>query len=278
MPQRSWSRAWKTYPWLRLLSGTTSKPSTVQSGVERWISSLRDTPASPSPSPGSVVAWMTPGTSGPMSRASSESQGQLGLSSRTSPAISTLDSERSAESFAVWVSRLRQEYSARRKWGRRTDENGCSPWATATANDGHRPGSDATSTQGRNLKREAENWPTATTMDTMEAARSGIVGNHNLSLPVAAKEWATPTSRDHKDGACDLERNPVNGLLGRQVLVPTGQESPPASGPRRLNPAFVEWLMGLPHGWTDFAPVETEWSRWQQLMRSELSRLPWLDS
>ena len=26
---------------------------------------------------------------------------------------------------------------------------------------------------------------------------------------------------------------------------------------RRLNPRFVEWLMGWPLGWTDFEPVET---------------------
>jgi hypothetical protein len=42
---------------------------------------------------------------------------------------------------------------------------------------------------------------------------------------------------------------------------------------KRLNPLFVEWLMGWPPGWTDFEPVAMEWSRWWQLMRSELSRL-----
>jgi hypothetical protein len=25
---------------------------------------------------------------------------------------------------------------------------------------------------------------------------------------------------------------------------------------KRLNPRFVEWLMGLPLGWTDFEPLE----------------------
>jgi hypothetical protein len=36
----------------------------------------------------------------------------------------------------------------------------------------------------------------------------------------------------------------------------------------RLNPQFVEWLMGVPVGWTDFAPLETAWFRWWLLMRS----------
>src|SRR5215831_20473430 len=33
-----------------------------------------------------------------------------------------------------------------------------SSWPTPNAHDGRRPGSDATSTQGANLKRDAENW------------------------------------------------------------------------------------------------------------------------
>jgi hypothetical protein len=46
------------------------------------------------------------------------------------------------------------------------------------------------------------------------------------------------------------------------------------SQPRRtLNPLFVEALMGWPIGWTGFASVATEWSRWLQRMRSELWRL-----
>jgi len=40
-----------------------------------------------------------------------------------------------------------------------------------------------------------------------------------------------------------------------------------------LNPLFVEWLMGWPIGWTDFAPLETASSRYKQLLRTELSRL-----
>jgi hypothetical protein len=208
------------------------------------------------------------------------------------------------------------------------------------------PGSRMPGTGGKVLEEEARNWPTATTMDTMDAARREIVGNHNLSLPVAAKdwptpncpaphdsenscgagmqkqystahaalEWATPTSRDHKDGADPSANVPTNSLFGRQAPRATGPLSrrgygplwPTAisgdahlgstkesadrrlaegkttlsrlaesmsSGPRRLNPLFVEWLMGWPLGWTDFGPVGTEWSRWLRLMRSELSRL-----
>ena len=88
----------------------------------------------------------------------------------------------------------------------------------------------------------------------------------------------TRTNRSQSDGAAvrpalasqQWMTVPVNGLLGRQVLAANG--STPRSG-RRLNPLFVEWLMGWPLGWTDFAPLGTGWSRWQRAMRSERSRV-----
>lgn len=56
--------------------------------------------------------------------------------------------------------------------------------------------------------------------------------------------------------------------------TPGAPRSP--SGPnsrRRLNPLFVEWLMGWPIGWTACEPLGTEWSRWLRLSRSWLSQL-----
>ena len=308
MRPQFWSRAWQTYPWLRLLSGVTCEPSTVQRGADQWIASLADTPASPSPTPADVVAWMTSGTCGPKSRASSESVEQVGLFLRTCPAILPSVSTMSAATFKAWASGLRQEYSARLKLVRRTVENGCSSWPTARTSDTNGAGEHGDG--GADLRTVASNWPTATTFDTMEARRKGIVGNHNLSLPAASQDWqtpsagqhskrrqvgqverkelllpaqaeeawATPTARDHKDGADPSANVATNSLLGRQAPRATGAPSPSGSGPRRLNPAFVEWLMGLPAGWTDFGPVETEYCLWQQLMRSELSRLPWLEA
>lgn len=79
--------------------------------------------------------------------------------------------------------------------------------------------------------------------------------------------------RDHKDGATTSANTPVNGLLGRQVLV-TPMAGSDISEPRRtLNPAFVEALMGWPTGWTGFGSVETAWSPWLRRMRCELSQL-----
>jgi hypothetical protein len=51
--------------------------------------------------------------------------------------------------------------------------------------------------------------------------------------------------------ACSLPDHLIesNGP-GSSVAVPTS--------PRRLNPKFVEWLQGLPEGWTSAAPINSE--------------------
>ena len=43
---------------------------------------------------------------------------------------------------------------------------------------------------------------------------------------------------------------------------------------RRLNPGFVEWLMGWPIGHALCACSETEFTLWQQRMRGALSQMP----
>ena len=97
--------------------------------------------------------------------------------------------------------------------------------------------------------------------------------NDGTTLCDATQMWMTPTARDHKDGATTLANTPVNGLLGRQVLV-TPMAGSDTSEPRRtLNPLFVEALMGWPTGWTGFGSVATAWSPWLRRMRCELSRL-----
>lgn len=127
-------------------------------------------------------------------------------------------------------------------------------------------------------------------------------GKHTLVLPGQVARLmpvSTPTSRDGKDGACNLENVPVNALLGRQVrllaTVPTprandstGAAIPPgrqggmalktavlsvASGPMpngcppstdnscRLNPEYSRWLLGIPDAWSNCAPTATRSAR-----------------
>ena len=81
--------------------------------------------------------------------------------------------------------------------------------------------------------------------------------------------FPTATGRDYKDGTAQSCQNvPVNGLLGRAIHqwpTPHANASTGAGTQGRdgggenlqtavggsLNPAWVEWLMGYPQGWTD---------------------------
>lgn len=90
--------------------------------------------------------------------------------------------------------------------------------------------------------------------------------------------FPTPMAADGERRSHTLLRGETNPtLLGAayRISLPfpeeTGPASPSASG--RLNPAFVEWMMGWPHGWTACGPVGTGWSLWLRQSRSALSRL-----
>lgn len=107
----------------------------------------------------------------------------------------------------------------------------------------------------------------------------------NPGLKDQASQWATPTARDHKDGATTLENVEVNGLLGRQVLTSSlrpvlsindGRElSPTARTLRpRLNPAFACWLMGWPIWWTNpgiTSSVKSEMALYRSRLQQRLS-------
>ena len=100
----------------------------------------------------------------------------------------------------------------------------------------------------------------------------------STSLTGQAAMWATPTAAMWRSEDGDGMRAPKHSPpLSRQVLRPAmpGAQSSPSdpTSSRRLNPLFVEWLMGWPIGWTACEPLGTEWCRWLLLSRSWLLRL-----
>ncbi len=148
----------------------------------------------------------------------------------------------------------------RRGGGDRSLRVDAAQWPTPQAHDGRRPGSDATSTQGANLKRDVETWPIPQAADANKASsRYRPPGTGQLNLNNLVNWSGLPSSR------------PV------QTIV-SGDESSPSdpTSRRRLNPRFVEWLMGLPPHWVEPISYEssvTEWSRWWARMLSALSVL-----
>jgi hypothetical protein len=136
-------------------------------------------------------------------------------------------------------------------------------WMTPKANE---PGRTAI-TQGRpldmatHLNTQASNWHTPQGSDYKGPNLSGSGTTSSHSLATNAEVWATPMAND--DGHKVTPNSHQAGLIGQSYRFGRPAHQMPKGGEesaqltRRLNPRFVEWLMGWPIGWTDFAFLGT---------------------
>lgn len=166
-----------------------------------------------------------------------------------------------------------------------------------------------TESGGGDLQSAALTWSTPSVADVTggRTSRSGDRKDELLlnsqaklisdSLAPYAREniWPTPTSLNRPRTPETLEKCAAYRMakagqttvplyleevaLASSPLAPqTSPDGPPPSPERRsLNPLFVEWLMGWPHGWTliastDFGCSATGLSRFKARMRSALSQ------
>ena len=174
---------------------------------------------------------------------------------------------------------------------RRTDANGALSWATPISQEQK---TGVANHQGRSLNKEVALWPAPQASDWKGANKSGSGSNSSRSLATAAEwqtpatfqgkyrrqvnqterdelllpgqaeHWATPMAAD--DGKKVTPNSLQDGLIGQSYRFGRPDHKMPKGGDkssqqtRRLNPRFVEMLMGWPLGWTDFVSSETELS------------------
>jgi len=307
---RFWQTLWAKGFYPKRLSGPTCEPSTLSRGVESWISSLLATRANRSQSPESVAAKAIRATCGPKWLESWGNASQLLASSRTSQGTFSWDLIESPKTWNDWVTALRQECLRRRKLARVTRENGSSSWPTAKMSDGEHGGPSQRAHGDLTLPSASAQWLTPHGFANTDASghEAGAAGEFGKQV----KEWVTPASADsvgsHGGGQGRSLRTDIaeswptaraNELAGRgharrkpgtggAMLSETAENcslqaqstldgdelssSGPTSRPQ-LNPRFVEWLMGVPRGWTSLECSATELSRYRALMRSALCRL-----
>jgi hypothetical protein len=91
-------------------------------------------------------------------------------------------------------------------------------------------------------------WPTPRAMDGEKGSRNPTPGafrnvaKRGGNLAETVQVWPTPTGRDWKSSSHGNQGNarPLSEMVGGA-----------------LNPTWVEWLMGLPLGWTDLGASAT---------------------
>ena len=297
-PPRSWRRVCEMEAFTRLLSGLTSPRSVLELGALEWISSLEASPASHSPAPASARGSKTSDGSGATSPGSSKSVGLKPFSLKMSLGLFDMALPPSCQTLPRSGIMLHGIVSEHPTWERRIVESECSSsafptpsatsygnnrggaagrvgpirpslesiakdWPTATARD-WKDGAcqNANVPENALLGRVAANWPTPRTITggAESAERKKELGRKNSGggdLQAAANNWATPMA---SDGSKPSAGNRRSADLSHQAQA---TENPGSESRPKLNPRFVEWLMGVPLGWTAFEPVETaSFRRW----------------
>ena len=152
-------------------------------------------------------------------------------------------------------------------------------WATPTATE--RSGINPNTGQGAGLNLGAKNWGTPQARDHKDGSNpseavptNSLLGRQAPRMPLGGSEssesgqtspqpWSTPKAdHSYRQGRVAPSEGHGHGrTLGGDIVGWTGQKQTT----RRLNPRFVEWLMGVPIGWASLKPLEMEsYRQWWQ--------------
>lgn len=97
-------------------------------------------------------------------------------------------------------------------------------------------------------------WPTPTVCGNYNRKGASATSGDGLATAVTQRTWPTATATAHKGWSPNHNRAMTDDRLDysveRESFQP-GQQTPPM----RLNPDWVEWLMGWPIGHTDLKPL-----------------------
>jgi hypothetical protein len=248
-PLRTWLQKWKRDSWSQHLYGRILKPSLGKAFETEWTSLLEATPANHSPQQESEQERKTQDTCGLGSQTEFGFCDQECASSRMSKDISRWDSPASSATWKSWVTRCRGEYSLRVKSAHLTNGSGYSSWPTAAVMDtmGGPYKTEFVDGVFRSYHNHSKEDAPKYGARLRDAVTCGLPAPANHSTDGNRQEsWgtlATPATRDTQGprGKAAQERkgNPMDTLPNQ--LMTTGG---------KLNPRWVETLMGLPIGWT----------------------------
>jgi hypothetical protein len=157
-------------------------------------------------------------------------------------------------------------------------------WGTPRASDGEKGGPNmAFGAGGTPLPSQAANWPTPAAQNVKGSSEGSIHRADGKSrmdiLHYAAEQgFSLPAPETQPHGLPSSDPRLTWRRLRRLVISTHGRgvwkRMAASGGKRRLNPSFVEWLMGWPPGHSLCACSETAFCLWQRRMRGALSAMP----
>ena len=272
------------------------RPSHTQTFTAEWASCLPVIPASHSARQGKEKAQQTNATCGHISQTELPLVSPDLCSAKMSKDICPLGLKTFSTTWTNWVTATRQDYLARRKSAQLTEENGCSGWPTPAAHEARlgfqnrnngkkgsqkslttfvieagQPVQGNPNTDGKNPERSAT--PTAAQAEKPQGPNSKQVGLSNQA------KWATPEAQNQTGyqtshgqtfprlgsqvkqwptiTASDYRTPPTNSGIEGQKVMPSSEHALPKKAGGKLNPNWVEQLMGLDPGRTQ---LPTEWT------------------
>ena len=228
-PLQTWSRRWSRVNWIPHLFGRILKPSQQTSFETALTSSLEDIRANRLARLEREAGSKTPVISGHTSDGTYNQLNLFNASSRTSKDTSRLDSTASSATWKKMVTTQRGDYSQRLKSVRHTSGSESSYLPT----------------------------PSATSYGSNQGGAAGRTGKVRHSLESMARHnlWPTPRASEYKDCGPVGSKSHTH-MDKRSYLCAKAKDPDQPSG--LLNPTWVEWLMGVPTGWTGLDSWGTE--------------------
>lgn len=227
-PLRTWLTRWKEGSYLPHLYTRILKPSHRKSFETKLISSLADIHVNLSQQQEGDSEQMTPDTCG---RIYGDTLNQLDLldaSLKTSKDTSRLDSPASLAIWKKMVTEQRGEYSQRVKLAHHTREKESTSWATPRA------------------------------ADSAGGPRTLNEKGQRISVSDQVRNWPTPSAHEARLGYQDRSDSTKKGTQESLTTVVVNKAGGRSKCTGHLNPDWVEWLMGVPTGWTELGSWETE--------------------
>ena len=257
----SFLRGWKAGNLMRLRSGLISNHSLGQSFADWWTSSLEATRASHSQPLESDSEAKTRDTSGRLSQAAFDFYNLESASLRTSTGTLPKGSITSCLTWEDWVIEQRGEFSARLSAARLISGSESLSWPTATTTEAKSDTRQDRAARGKQvmLCHAVRQWPTPTANEDKDQnaswetlAKLDKGGRILRRIATLATGPADPESRSSDGSHQESWATPeAKNQVGYQVGA-DGTKWPrlgsQVSG--KLNPRWVETLMGLPVGWT----------------------------